>query len=77
MARLVLTKGDVTLDQSGSGLVIGRTVNTGDNNGTILLLAGRVNGEVRAVFGPGAAAVFGATFAVALTLILWIRRRLF
>jgi hypothetical protein len=57
--------------------VIGRTVNTGDNNGTILLLAGRVNGEVRAVFGPGAAAVFGATFAVALTLILWIRRRLF
>jgi len=64
------------MDQNVSGVIIGRNITTGDNSGTILMLAGRVNGNVNAVVGPASSAAFGAAFALALALILWIRRRL-
>ena len=38
------------------------------------MIAGRVDGDVNAVFGPVASAVFGAAFAVAFALILWLKR---
>jgi hypothetical protein len=65
------------MDQSGGGVIIGRNITTGgDNSGTILMLAGRVNGNVNAVFSPASSVAFGAAFALVLALILWIRRRL-
>jgi ribosomal protein L27 len=77
ITRAVITRGDVTMDQSGSGVIVGRNITTGgDNSGTILMLAGRVNGNVNAVFGPASSAAFGASFALVIALILWIRRRL-
>jgi hypothetical protein len=77
LARAVITRGDVTMDQSGSGIIVGRNITAGgDNSGTILMLAGRVNGNVNAVFGPASSAAFGAAFALVIALILWIRRRL-
>jgi hypothetical protein len=57
-------------------VVLARLVSTGSNPGVVLLIAGRVDGQVNAVFGPAAGAAFGAVFAVAIGIILWIRKRL-
>jgi hypothetical protein len=77
MAKVVLSRGDVTMDQSGVGLLLARRVNSGKNGGVFIMLAGRVDGEVNSVFGPAAGVAFGVALAVALALILWLRRRLF
>jgi len=53
MARAVLTRGDVAMDQSGTGVLLARQVKTGNNTGVFLMIAGRVDGPVNAVFGPG------------------------
>jgi hypothetical protein len=76
IARVVLSRGDVTVDQGGSGLVVGRNVRTGDNSGTIFILAGRVEGEVKAMFGPVSSAAFGAGFALIVALLIWLKNRL-
>jgi hypothetical protein len=55
--------------------MVARNIRTGDNSGTVLLLAGRVDGPVNAVFGPAASAAFGAGFAAMLAFILWLRKR--
>jgi hypothetical protein len=76
ISRAVLTRGDVKMDQSGVALLMGRNIQAGENSGTILMIAGRVEGNVNSVFGPASSAAFGAAFAVAISLILWIRRQL-
>jgi hypothetical protein len=75
MARAVLTRGDVTMDQGGAGVLLARRVTTGSNSGVILMIAGRVDGPVNAVFGPAASAAFGAAFALVISLIWWFRQR--
>ena len=64
------------MDQSNSGVVLGRNICTGNNSGVILMVAGRVEGDVKSVFGPASSAAFGVAFALVLALVLWIRRRL-
>jgi cytoskeletal protein CcmA (bactofilin family) len=75
-SRVVITRGDVTMDQSGGGVVVARNVIASHNTSTILLLTGRVNGNVNAVFGPAASAAFGAALALGLALLWWLKRRL-
>ena len=66
---------DVTMEQSGAGILVGRQVKTGDNSGVVLLIAGRVDGDVKAVFGPAAGIAFGAAFALVFVFLSWLRRR--
>jgi hypothetical protein len=66
----------VAIDQSAAGIILARNVQTGSNTGAILMIAGRVDGEVNSVFGPAASAAFGAAFALVIALILWMRRQL-
>jgi hypothetical protein len=70
VARAILTGGEVSLDQSGTGVLLARRVSIGSNSNVLLMIAGRVDGQVNAVFGPLASAAFGAAFAVVLAL-LW------
>ena len=72
-ARVVLARGDVTMDQSGAVALAARSVKA-KNCGTLLLLAGQVEGEVNAAFGPREAAVFGAVAGTVAGLVLLLGR---
>ena len=73
VGRLVLAAGNVKMDQAGAAVVAARSVKA-DNCNTLLLLAGRVEGDVKAVFGPRESAIFGVvTGAVAGAVLLLAR----
>ena len=55
------------MEQSGTGILVGRNVKTGDNSGVVILIAGRVDGEVKAVFGPAAGLAFGAEAVICIS----------
>jgi hypothetical protein len=72
-ARVVLARGDVTMDQAGS-LVLAAPRIKAQNCGTLLLIAGRVEGEVRAAFGPRESVIFGAVTGGVAGLVLLLAR---
>jgi hypothetical protein len=72
-ARVVLARGDVTMDQAGS-LVLAAPSIKAQNCGTFLLIAGRVDGEVRAAFGPRESVIFGAMTGAVAGLVLLLAR---
>jgi hypothetical protein len=74
-ARVVLARGDVTLDQSGAVVMAARSVKA-NNCGTLLLLAGQVEGEVNAAFGPREAAVFGVVAGAVAGLVFFLAQLL-
>ena len=74
-ARVVLARGDVTMDQSGAVAMAARSVKA-KNCGTLLLLAGQVEGEVNAAFGPREAAVFGAVAGAVAGLVFFLAQLL-
>jgi hypothetical protein len=72
-ARVVVARGDVTMDQSGAVVLAARSLKA-KNCGTIVLLAGQVEGEVNAAFGPRESAVFGAVAGAVVGLMLLLAR---
>lgn len=72
-ARLVLSGGDVTMDQAGAMVVAARKVKA-KNCGTLLLLAGQVEGDVSAAFGPRESAIFGVVVGAVAGLVLLLGR---
>ena len=74
-ARVVLTGGSVTMDQSGAVAMAARNVRA-KNCGAFLLLASRVEGDVNAAFGPRESAIFGAVAGVVAGLVLLLARLL-
>jgi hypothetical protein len=66
------------MDQAGAIAIAARNVKS-ENCGTILLLAGRVEGTVNAAFGLRESAIFGAMAGAVAGLVLllnqWARRR--
>jgi hypothetical protein len=77
-AKVLLTPGAVTMDQSGAGLLAAREVQA-KNSSTLMLLAGKVEGDIEASFGPRESAIFGAVAGVVAGLIVLlgnlVRRR--
>ena len=72
-ARLVLARGNVAMDQAGAVVMAARDIKA-ENCGTILLLAGRVEGTVNAAFGPRESAIFGAVAGATVGLVLLLNR---
>jgi hypothetical protein len=72
-ARVVVARGDVTMDQAGSVVLAAPSVKA-QNCGTLLLIAGRVEGDVRAAFGPRESAIFGAVAGTLAGLVLLLAR---
>jgi ribosomal protein L27 len=71
--RLVLAAGDVTMDQAGAAVLAARNVKA-QNCSTLLLLAGHVEGDVKAAFGPRESAIFGAAVGAVAGLVLLLAR---
>jgi hypothetical protein len=71
--RAVLALGDVTMDQAGVAVVAARSVKA-QNCSTLLLLAGRVEGEVNTAFGPRESAIFGVVAGAVAGLVLLLAR---
>jgi hypothetical protein len=61
------------MDQSGAVVLAARSLKA-KNCGTVLLLAGQVEGEVNAAFGPRESAVFGAVAGAVVGLVLLLAR---
>jgi hypothetical protein len=72
-ARVVVARGDVTMDQAGSVVLAAPSIKA-QNCGTLLLIAGRVEGDVRAAFGPRESAIFGAVAGVAAGIVFLLAR---
>jgi hypothetical protein len=73
VGRLVLAAGSVKMDQAGAAVVAARSVKA-DNCNTLLLLAGRVEGDVKAAFGPRESAIFGVVTGAVAGLVLLLAR---
>ena len=73
VGRLVLAAGDVTMDQAGAAVVAARNVKA-ENCNTLLLLAGHVEGDVKAAFGPRESAIFGAAAGAVAGAVLLLAR---
>jgi hypothetical protein len=73
-ANLVISKGETVLDQGGAGVLLASKVEA-RNSGTVILIAGKVEGEVHALFDRQAAVVFGAVFGLVMAVILRLTRR--
>ena len=72
--RVLLTGGDVTMDQSGTVLMIAGDVKA-ENCGVVFLLARKVGGTVNALFGPRESLLFGAAAGIVAGLILLLGRQ--
>lgn len=72
-ARLAASTGSVQMEQAGAMTVIANEVRMGPSSGAVLVVARRVQGDVRALFDWRAGAAFGV--AVGLVLALFGRRR--
>jgi hypothetical protein len=73
-AGAVLAARPLTLDRSVVGLVAGRHVRA-ERSAALVLLAGHVEGEVRASLGPREALLFGAAAGFVGGLLTWLMRR--
>jgi hypothetical protein len=72
-ARTLLSGGDVTMDQSGAIVMAARNVKA-ENCGTVLLLARQVEGTVNTAFGPRESVIFGVVAGAAAGLVLSLIR---
>jgi hypothetical protein len=63
-AKVVLARGDIVMDQSGSLITAGRNVKA-DRCGSFLVLAGKVEGNLNTKFGPRESLLFGAAAGLA------------
>lgn len=72
-ARLLLTSGDVSIDQGGAAVMAARNIKT-QHSETLLLIAGKIEGDVNAVFGPRESAIFGVMAGAAGALVLLLAR---
>jgi hypothetical protein len=70
MTQMLVSKGEVTVDQSIVGMVMAPHVRL-EHSQPLLLLAQHIHGDVKPVFGPAASAIFGAAFGIAVALI-WL-----
>lgn len=58
-SNVLITNGDVSMDQSGTVLLVSKNVKT-SNSPTVFLLAQHVDGDVTTIFGSKDAIIFGA-----------------
>jgi hypothetical protein len=72
--QVLVSKGDVSAEQSGVGVLVTQHA-TLKQSGVVFLIAQRVEGDVRALFGPVASAVFGAAFGAAAAVVFLLMRR--
>lgn len=72
LTRLAASTGSVRLEQAGAGTVIANEVTFGPRSGTVVLIARRVEGDVRTLFDWRAGAAFGLVAGLVLSL---LRRR--
>lgn len=73
-ARLVMGRSDITLNQ-GRALALIAPKASVKNSATVFLIAGQIEGKVTTLFGPRAAAVFGAAFGLVATVMWRLLRR--
>ncbi len=72
-SQLLLARGDVTMDQSGAVTMIARNVRA-ENSGTVFLLANEVEGTVNAAFGPRESVIFGAVAGAVAGLVMLLAK---
>lgn len=72
-AQVLLAQRDVTMDQAGALVMAARNVKA-ENCGTVLLVAGRVEGNIKTAFGPRESAIFGAVAGGVAGLVLMLGR---
>lgn len=64
---------DVTLDQSGAVAMWARNVKT-ENSGTVFLFASQVEGTVNTAFGPRESVIFGAVAGAVAGLVMLLAK---
>lgn len=74
VAKGVVVQGSVEIDQSAVGAMVSREV-TVKNGAVMILLAGKVNGNVQPLLGPQTALIFGAAFGFVFGMVMWLRKR--
>lgn len=62
-AQLMIAQGDVEMEQSGAVVMVARKVQS-QNGMTIFLLAQKIEGNLKAVFGPLESILFGAAAGI-------------
>ena len=72
-AQVLLARGDVTMDQSGAVAMVARNVKA-ENSGVVFLLARDVDGTVNAAFGPRESVIFGAVAGAVAGLVMLLAK---
>jgi hypothetical protein len=74
LVETLIARGTVTAEQTAFGIAIAPQVKL-NNSAALFVLGQHIEGDVVALFGPAAAAAFGAAFGVAAALVFLLTRR--